>query len=39
MLFDWLLKVESSVVPALIGNGQLVEDANLPTWLKICIMM
>ena len=40
LIFTWrfwlAIKSETgSTVPALIGNNQLVEDANLPPWLKI----
>ena len=28
-----------SAVPTFVGNSQLVEDVNLPPWLKICIMI
>ena len=37
----WLaIKSETgSVVPALVGNSQFVEDVNLPPWLKVFIMI
>ena len=34
MLSDWPLSGTGSVVPALVGYGQLVEEVNLPPWLK-----
>ena len=34
MLYDWLLSWTGSAVPALVGYGQLVEEVNLPSWLK-----
>ena len=34
MLYDWPLSGTGSAVPALVGYGQLVEEINLPLWLK-----
>ena len=34
MLSDWPLSGTGSVVPALVGYGQLVEEVNQPPWLK-----
>ena len=34
MLYDWSLSGTGSAVPALVGYGQLVEEVNLPPWLK-----
>ena len=34
MLSDWLLSGTSSIVPAFVGYSQLVEEVNLPPWLK-----
>ena len=41
LVFPWrfwlAIKSETgSDVPALVGNSQLVEDVNLPPWLKVC---
>ena len=34
MLYDWPLSGTGSVVPTLVGYAQLVEEVNLPPWLK-----
>ena len=34
MLSDWPLSGTGSVVPAIVGYGQLVEEVNQPPWLK-----
>ena len=34
MLYDWPLSGTGFAVPALVGYGQLVEEANLPPWLE-----
>ena len=34
MLYDWSLSGTDSAVSALVGYGQLVEEVNLPLWLK-----
>ena len=34
MLYDWPLSEISFAVPALVGYSQLVEEVNLPHWLK-----
>ena len=39
MLSDWPSSEIGFAVPALVGYDQLVEKVNLPSWLKICIMM
>ena len=34
MLYDWSLSGTGSAIPALVGYGQLVGEANLPSWLE-----